>query len=292
MIDYVSLNWPFWWSILAVVYAGGGRREGLLLKTYTICFTAWNLQRLMPWQKPLHSKSCPMYKEASLPGSMAHIKRYVNDLLPDGTVLRVSPRDTLMGKPSIMYIYGTWLNWWILVWVVAGNQLRSSWDPPCVRHPMWQIFTAFGFFRWASWLGQFDPHWRVKLRSWNFLLSWLSDNTIFWYEKSYYPDWPTHRFWPTHQLKQTKVMLWDRVLPESLIESCPRECLERQLFMTALSCNHSWKARGYFVPCGHGDTSPKTFGPELNLVCTWIWFKKSIEKRNTALSALSFTRSL
>jgi len=51
-------------------------------------------------------KKLPMYKEASLPGSMAHIKRYVNDLLPDKTVLRISPRDTLMGKLSIMYICG------------------------------------------------------------------------------------------------------------------------------------------------------------------------------------------
>ena len=54
-------------------------------------------------------KKLPMYKEASLPGSMAHTKRYVNDLLPDGTVLRVSPRDTLMGKLSIVYIYGPWV---------------------------------------------------------------------------------------------------------------------------------------------------------------------------------------
>ena len=85
-------------------------------------------------------KKLPMYKEA-FPGSMAHIKRYVNDLLPDKTVLRVCPRDTLMVKPSIMYIYGPWVpdaswTWWILV------GMRCDWKPvPHVRHPMWQIFT-------------------------------------------------------------------------------------------------------------------------------------------------------
>ena len=107
-------------------------------------------------------KKLPMYKEASLPGSMAHIKRYVNDLLPDKTVLRISPRDTLMGKLSIMYICGPWVPDASLTWYRVW--LETSWDPR-VRHPMWQIFTAFGLFRWASWLGQFDPHWRVKLRS-------------------------------------------------------------------------------------------------------------------------------
>ena len=155
----LPLNWPFWWPILAVVYARRRRREVPLLKTYTTCCTAWNLQRLMPWQKPLHSKSCPCTRKHFL--VLWHTS---SDMSTTCCLIRLfsgsahgihwwwSPRLCTSTDPESLTPVELDEYW--LVWGVTGNQFLA-YVTQCDKSSL---------SRWASWLGQFDPHWRVKLR--------------------------------------------------------------------------------------------------------------------------------